>query len=150
MFCIHSTDHYGNKSLFNPTERRPDDFSTIGEAVVSLWPDDLPGGTLDGDVNTIAKSGTSFSTPIAACIAGFLLRYARTHLRPKEQMRLKRPHVMRALMKRLTRDLKRDDCHYLTLRSGAGHLFESTNTAEKIEASVGKIINDTWQGSRQY
>lgn len=138
VFCIHSTDADGNKSGFNPTERTEHDFSTIGEAIVSSWPAKASGGFKIDEIPVTIKSGTSFSTPIAACIAAFLLRFGRLHLGPDYRKCLHYPHVMRSTLKHLARNLRRDEFFYLTLGSGAGHLFD----AEKETAEIKKELED--------
>ncbi|GAM36943.1 hypothetical protein TCE0_022f06439 [Talaromyces pinophilus] len=140
VFCIHSTDASGNPSGFNPTELEEINFATVGEAVESSWPghlsqspesleidcedgDDTQGGAETPRVPpTEVKSGTSFATPIAASIAAFLLRYAKTHLDPEHVQQLKRHSVMRSVLKCMAGP-KRKEFYYLTLRSNPDHLF---------------------------
>ena len=68
---ISSTDGWGSKSRWNPSESKNDDnFSVLGEAVRSAWPAHLNQGTDQ------RKSGTSIATPIAAGIAALVLEFA--------------------------------------------------------------------------
>lgn len=117
VFCIHSTDAKGSRSKFSPTaERFAYNFATIGEAVESFWPRNL----CQPDEDTVrVKSGTSFATPIAAGIAGFLLLYASIQIGPEQANRLKRHSAMEQLLYRLSvgsRPKKdRDDYQYIFL-----------------------------------
>ncbi|KAH8796747.1 hypothetical protein BGZ57DRAFT_19922 [Hyaloscypha finlandica] len=140
VFCIHSTDAYGNPSGFNPTELEEINFATVGEAVESSWPGHLSQSPesleIDGEdgddaqdgaetprvPSTEVKSGTSFATPIAASIAAFLLRYAKTHLDPEHVQQLKRHSVMRSVLKCMAGP-KRKEFYYLTLSSEPDNLF---------------------------
>jgi hypothetical protein len=67
VFSVHATDHLGNISKFDTglTHARPDYLATLGESIPG--PPSLPG----------PYSGTSFSTPIAAAIAGLVIDAAR-------------------------------------------------------------------------
>ncbi|KAH8699353.1 hypothetical protein GQ44DRAFT_779049 [Phaeosphaeriaceae sp. PMI808] len=151
VFCIHSTDTDGDPSKFNPTDDPEDvNFATVGEAVESSWPkhlremvetsdpndanvdagdagDEIENGEEDAEEDAeekpsiAVKSGTSFATPIAACIAAFLLRYAQIHLEPEHVEQLKRRSVMKSVLKRVGD--KRKGFYYLTLRSDPDHLF---------------------------
>jgi hypothetical protein len=68
VFCIHSADHWGAASNFNPPPRPHEpNFSILGKDVVSAsrrnqWE---------------CKSGTSVATPIAAATAALLLEFLR-------------------------------------------------------------------------
>ncbi|KAH6950808.1 hypothetical protein DER45DRAFT_578932 [Fusarium avenaceum] len=97
VICVHSTDTYGVASSFSPTaEPNAINLATIGESVESAWPIRLCNDS--GCLRT--RSGTSYSTPIMAGIAAFLLQYARTHLPASEALMLKRKDKMEALLKR--------------------------------------------------
>lgn len=127
VFCIHSTDANGNPSGFNPTQVQGSNLATIGEAVVSSWPLKLfqpsqnHGETYEDrdGVVTAAKSGTSFATPIAACIIAFLLRYVDEdeHLK-KHRKSLNSHAVMGAVLEKMA--VQRSGFSYLTL----SHLFK--------------------------
>lgn len=68
VICVHSTDGYGNRCRWTPALLHKD-FSVLGSAVSSYWPDHLGKGP------EILKSGTSTSTPIAAGVAALCLEY---------------------------------------------------------------------------
>jgi Subtilase family len=94
VFCIYAGDGMGNSGPTNPTARRRSyNFCTLGEAVKSAWPRAL-------SVNPwkCRKSGTSFSTPIAAGIAAFVLLYARQNMVPDEAERFKQYDKMRDML----------------------------------------------------
>jgi subtilisin family serine protease len=163
VFCIHSTDAEGNPSSFNPTEDLDEvNFATVGEAVESSWPKHLL--RISGDIESHAdlhdkdedatdganiaeenvsvkvKSGTSFATPIAACIATFLLRYSRTHLDSKYADQLKRHSVMKSVMKCIA-GRKRKGFYYLTLRDNPDHLFGQDSV--DIQRAIETVINQS-------
>ena len=65
VLCIHASDGLGNAGDMNPTPKKAaHNFSTLGVAVPSMW-----GG------KQVWKSGTSFSTPIAAGFAATILQF---------------------------------------------------------------------------
>ena len=67
VICINSTDGFGNKSDFNPSEKeKGDNFATLGAGVKSSWKNE-----------TVYVSGTSYATPVAAGLATMILGYAR-------------------------------------------------------------------------
>ena len=73
VFAIHSTTCKGVASGFNPPEERDENFSILGEYVESAWL------TKDeGSGSTRILSGTSFATPIAVCLAAFMILYIPT------------------------------------------------------------------------
>ncbi|KAI4915142.1 hypothetical protein J4E90_005181 [Alternaria incomplexa] len=131
VFCIHSTDANGNPSGFNPTALEEVNFATVGEAIVSSWPEHLsepPGNdsTDDSDTLTKVKSGTSFATPIAASIIAFVLRYARTHLDQEHAQQLRRHAVMGSVL-RCMAGPKRLEFYYLALHSNPAQFFGREN-----------------------
>jgi hypothetical protein len=72
VFCIHSTDSFGNPSDFTPTNNwNPYSFGLIGENVESHWPEHLGQNTL------VRKSGTSIATPIAAGVAAIVIGFSK-------------------------------------------------------------------------
>lgn len=74
VYCIHSTDGYGNPSLFNPTaDERDVNFSLLGEHVCSYWPSGKHGHS---DIVNVL-SGISVATPIAAGLAASILSFVR-------------------------------------------------------------------------
>ncbi|KFY22519.1 hypothetical protein V493_06531 [Pseudogymnoascus sp. VKM F-4281 (FW-2241)] len=67
VFCIHATDAFGvNLTSSPPLQPDRANFTVIGDGIKSAWT--LPAGMK-------RKSGTSFSTPIAAAIAALVLEY---------------------------------------------------------------------------
>ncbi len=74
VFCIHSTDGYGNPSDFNPSASENDaNYSLLGYQVSSHWPAGLNG--YQQSVRSL--SGTSVATPIAAGLAASVLSFVR-------------------------------------------------------------------------
>lgn len=66
VFCIHASDAFGNKVTSSPPPQiDKENFSVIGAGINSAWP----------PAAMERKSGTSFSTPIAAAIAALVLEY---------------------------------------------------------------------------
>lgn len=125
VFCIHSTDSKGTRSRFSPTaEQYGYNFATIGEAVESFWPTHL---CAEDELAVRVKSGTSYATPIAACIAAFLLLYARVYLGPEEAGCFKRFTAMEGLLYEVSKSLRakkdRDDYQYLFLSRHPDTLF---------------------------
>ena len=75
IFAIHSTDGYGNPSPYNSTALAlQPNFCILGEHIESAWPSKDTAG------ETRRLRGTSFATPIAACLAAFLLDYVHTNI----------------------------------------------------------------------
>ncbi|CAK7237597.1 hypothetical protein SBRCBS47491_010035 [Sporothrix bragantina] len=76
VFCIYSTDSYGNPSLFNPspTALNGDAFGIIGENVLGAWPSS-PASRAVGD-SLQRMSGSSIATPIAAALVACVLGLA--------------------------------------------------------------------------
>jgi hypothetical protein len=117
-------------------------FATVGEAVVSSWPTHLPKSLYaqedisedPEDASTATKSGTSYATPIAACIVAFLLHFADMHL-PEYALQLRKYSVMESVLKYVAGE-ERNGFNYLTLQSGPNHLFgrdlEDIRTAMKM------------------
>lgn len=119
VICVHSTDALGNRSDFNPTRDEDNiNLATVGESVRSAWPYSLcnDGAHQDG---LIARSGTSYATPILAGIAAFLLQYARLHLSEKEVIAMKRKESMEALLRKCAQhgpnNSTRDGYYYVAL-----------------------------------
>lgn len=105
VICIYSTDGNGSKSHCNPTclKNSGYHFATVGVAVKSAWPLNLPlppntpstsnqgmagaaqqsSERLPAGMPEVSKSperrmtGTSFSTPVVAAIAAYILDFAR-------------------------------------------------------------------------
>jgi len=123
VFCIHSTNAFGDFCDFNPTKLRDCNFATMGIAVTSSWPNHLAQSQERHEAvsATLPVSGTSVSTPIAASLAAFLLRYAKINLDPKYTVQLKKHSVLRSILKRMAQ--QRDEVFYLSLQSAPGHLF---------------------------
>ncbi|KAI1658708.1 pfs domain-containing protein [Daldinia decipiens] len=141
VICINSTDANGNRSGFSPTAV-PDDINlaTVGEAVESAWPVHLC-----DDVSNPScikyKSGTSYSTPIAAGIAAFLLQYARLHL-PEKADALKRQKRMEAVLRRVAEKgpshKTRDEYHFIDLSLYADSLFGKDKRF--IDLTIGDLL----------
>lgn len=98
VVCVHSTNTYGSASDSSPTAQLNSiNIATVGESVESAWPIHLSQGKSQWFVS---RSGTSYSTPILAGFAAFLLQYARLHLPERTALALKRKDKMEALLKR--------------------------------------------------
>lgn len=65
VICINSSDGEGTPSTFNPSNKKDNICSAVGEAVLSLW--------LHNEQRRMY--GTSFATPIAAGIAAATMDY---------------------------------------------------------------------------
>ncbi|KAF8854455.1 hypothetical protein BDZ45DRAFT_676917 [Acephala macrosclerotiorum] len=71
VFCIYSTDGYGNRSHFNPPQLSDGrGFSTLGEEAASSWPEKL---VRDSGQYEMLKSGSSVAATIASGIAAMVL-----------------------------------------------------------------------------
>lgn len=67
VICIHASDGRGNDGGISPSpEGKKSNFSTLGISIESRWKG-----------KTVLKSGTSFSTPIAAALVADMLEFAR-------------------------------------------------------------------------
>ena len=92
VFCIHASDGDGKGASFTPPPRTPGlDFSMLGVAVLSTWPDFrnvdseetarssgiFEQSKRDGTVKRV--SGTSMATPLAAALAANILTYTLIH-----------------------------------------------------------------------
>jgi subtilisin family serine protease len=77
VICVNSAVGWGAPSRFNPPAKtNQDNFSVLGEGVLSAWPTTL------SDKGHVIRRGTSIATPIAAGIAALLLEL--TSQRPCE------------------------------------------------------------------
>ncbi|KAF2633125.1 subtilisin-like protein, partial [Macroventuria anomochaeta] len=141
VFCIHSTNAFGDFCDFNPTKLGDCNFATMGVAVTSSWPKNLAQSpeSYEGGSVTKAMTGTSVSTPIAASLAAFLLRYARTHLDHEHIVQLKKHSVLRSVLKSMAQE--RDRVFYLSLQSAPGHMF-GWHEAD-IQREMKKVIHDS-------
>ncbi|KGO52129.1 Cadherin [Penicillium expansum] len=124
VICVHSTDSNGNRSHFSPTARADAiNIGTIGEAVTSAWPMHLSSSLT---LPVKQKSGTSFSTAIAAGIIGFLLQYVRLYM-PGHAEKMKRKAKMEAVLRKIAQKTAssrpRDDYHYFSLSQHPSNLF---------------------------
>jgi subtilisin family serine protease len=144
VFCIHSTDALGNRSIFSPTpERNAYNFATVGEAVQSFWPKHLCNPD-EAAVKT--KSGTSFATPIAASIAAFLLLYARVNLatEPEIAKGLKGYQAMESLLFEVCQSSRpktdRDGYQYLFLSRYPDSFFGEDRNGEEINNRFRRCI----------
>lgn len=73
VFAIHSTNSKGITSDFNPPPEHHQNLSILGEYIESAWPMNKKQGELECPTRRL--SGTSFATPVAVCLAAFLLDY---------------------------------------------------------------------------
>lgn len=70
VICIHSTDHNGNKSQFNPSPMDSQyNFSILGQNIKSCWPNSEEAAA------SRRMSGTSFATAVAAALAACCIGY---------------------------------------------------------------------------
>ncbi|KAL7910879.1 pfs domain-containing protein [Trichoderma velutinum] len=141
VIAVHSTDTNGNRSSFSPTALSHDiNLATVGEAVESAWPMHLPHQSNSKFLR--CKSGTSFATPIAAGIAGFLLLYAKINLSDKAHA-LKRRQKMQALLMRVAEkemgQKTRDDYHFIDLSLHKTTLFGQSK--EIVDATIRHILS---------
>lgn len=98
LFAIYAATGMGNRGPTTPShEKHRDNFSTLGVAVESAWPK-----ALSENPWKRRKSGTSFSTPIAAGIAAFVLFYARQNLAPHEALGFKQYDKMRLMLRTMS------------------------------------------------
>ncbi|ROV88919.1 hypothetical protein VSDG_08918 [Cytospora chrysosperma] len=112
VFCIYASDGMGNSIRGNPTARQHNyNFSTLGEAVNSAWPCNLSEKPWK-----VRKSGTSFSTPIAAGLAAVVLFYAQTIMPPEDSLKFKQYDKMRNMFH-----------HMSVLRAGYNFLLPMSN-----------------------
>jgi len=97
VFCIFATDGKGNCGPANPTaEPHAYNFSTLGQAVKSAWPEGLREGRWK------RRSGTSFAVPVAAGMVATILLYARRELSGEEARRFKEYAKMRDMLHALS------------------------------------------------
>ncbi|PNP60463.1 hypothetical protein THARTR1_00487 [Trichoderma harzianum] len=140
VIAIHSTDTYGNRSVFSPTALSHDiNLATVGEAIESAWPVYLS----DNKSKALrCKSGTSFATAIAAGTAAFLLLYAKIHL-PDKADALKSRRRMQALLKRVAEkeavQKTRDGYHFIDLSLFSDSLFGKSK--EFIDETIRDVLN---------
>ena len=99
VFCVYSTDSGGTWSPYNAPKMMhgSPNLAVVGEAVTSYWPSHLC-VKAKNSTELLAKSGTSFATPIAASIVAFLIMFARTHLEPSEVENLRNFANMKAII----------------------------------------------------
>jgi hypothetical protein len=143
VFCIHTTDGYGNPSSFNPSP--PDgtrNFSLLGERVSSHWPRGIGGHNDDVKV----MSGTSVATSIAAGLAGTLLAFVKQYehgkIPPRESLapRLKSIEGMSEIwLKTMVRP--RRDYDYIIPDS----LFAKDSSKEKVYNKIKDILTDMYR-----
>lgn len=138
VFCIHSTDGYGNPSTFNPTADDKDvNFSILGESVSSHW----PVGKLGHDQPVKAMSGTSVATPIASGLAASVFSFVRQqeqHNALESELLalwLKDVHSMDAVLKSMVRRTNRAGYDYITPHL----LFDRRSTREHVYERIKDI-----------
>lgn len=150
VVCVHSTDVHGNRSPFSPTAIPEDiNLATVGQAVESacsthLYSSEDYGATEEGADETYStiKSGTSYSTPIMAGIAAFLLLYARIHL-PKAAHRLRDRSRMVSLLQRIAQKVQgggpRDGYYFVDMSLFGDSLFGKDKPY--IDQTIMDILN---------
>jgi hypothetical protein len=86
VFCINSATSMGRISGFNPPpEANRDNFSILGENVLSTWPEglmtrvDIVRNPTKQDGTWKCASGTSVATPIAAAVAASIMQFKRMY-----------------------------------------------------------------------
>ncbi|KAL7792392.1 peptidase S8/S53 domain-containing protein [Trichoderma afarasin] len=141
VIAIHATDTDGNRSKFSPTALSHDiNLATVGEAIESAWPTYLPGNSDSKFLR--CKSGTSYATPIAAGIAGFLLLYTKINL-PDKADGLKSRRRMQALLKRVAEkevgQTARDGYHFIALSLHRDSLFGKGK--HYIDETIRDVLN---------
>lgn len=110
VFCIHGTDGMGNPCTYNPTpERNQLNLATLGDAIKSAWP-----YVNASDPRFVRKSGTSFSTPIAAAFAAVVLLYVRQRL-PDKAAVFKWHDKMREVFEKTSSTQERGGYNYFSL-----------------------------------
>ncbi|KAF3068142.1 hypothetical protein CFAM422_008152 [Trichoderma lentiforme] len=139
--AIHSTNTYGNRSVFSPTALSQDiHLATVSEAIESAWPVYLSDNSISKALR--CKSGTSFATAIAAGFAGFLLLYAKIHL-PDKVDALKSRRRMQALLKRVAEkevgQTARDGYYFVDLSLYSDSLFGKKK--ELIDETIRDVLN---------
>ncbi|EHK50330.1 hypothetical protein TRIATDRAFT_81264 [Trichoderma atroviride IMI 206040] len=142
VIAIHSTDTNGNRSAFSPTAMDHDiNLATVGEAVESAWPVYLSDETSNPNFVKY-KSGTSYATPIAAGIAGFLLLYSRIYL-PDKASALKNRQKMQALLRQIAEKERgqtvRDGYYFIDLSLYADCLFGKS--LDFIDATIRNVLS---------
>lgn len=73
VICAHSATYNGRRSEFNPGTQQTHNFSFVGEHVRPLW--GLRSETATMNTGITYKSGTSYATPVAVCVAAFMIGY---------------------------------------------------------------------------
>lgn len=138
VFCIHSSDGYGNPSTFNPTADDKDvNFSLLGEGVSSHWPVNESGYNQPVKV----MSGTSVATPIATGLAASILSFVRQqeqNIAPEIELLgpwLKDVHSMDAVFKSMVRQSNRAVYDYITPHL----LFDRRSTRELVYERIKDI-----------
>jgi subtilisin family serine protease len=143
VFGVYSTDHNGAWSKFNPPQMVESiNLATVGEAVQSSWPEKLCDKSMTDQM--AVKSGTSYATPIAACLAAFLLMFAQKYLRSEEIQRLKKFKHMRHVITAVfgaswDKDHKRPDYTYLAFSLKPKNLFSNGKIEEVIDVIRGAL-----------
>jgi subtilisin family serine protease len=136
LFCINSSDGYGNPSKFNSPHREfSENFSILGEGVKSTWlqnPDDTAKGTATLEVHT----GTSVATPIAASAAAIILHFGR-QWEPEKRERLEVRRGMLCILKGMA--TKKEKFYDIVPWRGVFDLTEHDEEDDPIGAAMEKF-----------
>ncbi|KAH6972214.1 peptidase S8/S53 domain-containing protein [Ilyonectria sp. MPI-CAGE-AT-0026] len=135
VFAIHSTSGHGNMSNFNPDPKRDENFSILGEYIEAAWL------TTGGSASTRRLSGTSFATPIAACLAAFMLVYVPCILPEYQNLHhcLKSYEGMRNVLQLMANE--RTTAGGLAYQYLSPQLYFGENTLAGITASIEKALS---------
>ncbi|KAI1089240.1 hypothetical protein F5B19DRAFT_467985 [Rostrohypoxylon terebratum] len=132
VICVHATDGKGNKGGMNPTPLINDDnFATLGVAVPSKWKS-----------KEVWKTGTSFSTPIAAGFAADVLEFINwrcTRLTSRKHKLLYKKRGMQAMFRKMAEH--RDGYDFIH----PGRLWQNWHNILKVERDAAQTIEDVMQ-----
>lgn len=141
VIAVHSVNTYGSMSHFSPTASLHSTcLATVGEGVKSALLRDFYHDQDSLSRSMAVRSGTSYSTPIMAAIAGFLLLYVRTKLPELARHFHYLAHGgMEKLLMRIARKGSehsfRDGYYFVDLNCDPQNLF-STNGADDPEPYI--------------
>lgn len=136
VLCIHACDGKGNKGTMNPRwKENEDNFTVVGVGVPSQW-----------KKKDVYKSGTSYSTPIAAGIAANILEFSnyKCRLTTEEKKDIYRFKGIRAVFRLLCRHPdgdgynKPDNYDYVSLLS----LWYDKNGLRRSDDEIARMIEE--------